>query len=379
MSDLPEKLSQRIKQRKAQDSLRSLKSYNAKYDFSSNDYLGLARNSDRYFEPSRSNDGGATGSRLLTGNHRAHDLLEELLCEYSRSEAALVYNSGYDANLGLIAAACLRGDLILFDSLVHASIRDGIQLAKAKALKFAHNDLEHLNRLLIDNSSKYDSVYVVTESVFSMDGDSPDLSAMVTLCEDFGAHLIVDEAHAIGVFGQRGAGLVQHLKLHKRVFARIITFGKAVGYHGAAVLGGKDLIEYLINFSRSFIYTTALPAQEMQNIKERVHWIQKSGEYLEENQKLHRNIALLRSYTIDYKINDSFVTSESAIQSCIIGGNSRVKSAAKQLQDQGFGVLPILAPTVPEGQERLRICLHSYNTEEEIEQLIKLLASFLQS
>ncbi|NQX76457.1 8-amino-7-oxononanoate synthase [Gilvibacter sp.] len=376
MSNLPEKLKKRLLARQASDSLRTLKTYSAQCDFSSNDYLGMGRLQFESKEVFTS--AGAGGSRLLTGNHDAYGALEASLYDFHQQEAALVFNSGYDANLGLIAAVGLRGDLILYDALAHASIRDGIQLAQARAIKFRHNDLEHLEQLLATYMPEEASCYVITESVFSMDGDSPDLEAMVELCEAYKAHLIVDEAHALGVFGTRGVGLVQDLGLQDRLFARVVTFGKALGYHGAAVLGSEELKSYLVNFARPLIYSTALAPKHLATLELRYQWLSESEESLQAIQKLHRNIALLRLYVKEYKLSDHFIPSESAIHTVVIPGNSQVKAIAKQLSELGFGVLPILAPTVPEGSERIRICLHSYNTEAEIKSLVKYLVSFLQ-
>lgn len=376
MSKLPKKLHSRLNKRLEEDALRSLKSYDVKFDFSSNDYLGMAQNSAE-FASADSHNSGATGSRLLTGNHNSYTSFENTLCDFHDVEAALTFNSGYDANLGLISAIGLRGDLILYDALAHASIRDGIQLAKAKSLKFRHNDLEHLEQLLEQQASVSEHSYVITESVFSMDGDSPDLIEMVKLCERYNAHLIVDEAHALGVFGERGEGLVQHLGLQKQVFARLVTFGKALGYHGAAVLGSNDLKSYLVNFARSLIYTTALPESHLGELNNRYLWMRDSSEFSERSQKLHRNIALLRSYSEEYEVSKNINESNSAIHTVLVPGNSRVKAVASQLLEEDFGVLPILAPTVPQGTERIRICLHSYNKQTEIKSLIDKLASIL--
>jgi 8-amino-7-oxononanoate synthase len=211
-----------------------------------------------------------------------------------------------------------------------------------------------------------------------MDGDSPDLEALVSLCERYGAYLIVDEAHALGVIGERGHGLVQALQMQDRVFARIVTFGKALGYHGAAVLGSEALKTYLVNFARSLIYTTALAQDMVYSLADRYTWLSNSTESLQEIEKLHRNIALLRLYTEKYGVDKHFIASDSAIHSVIIPGNDRVKTLSASLNEAGFGVLPILAPTVPQGAERLRICLHSYNESDSIEGLVERIASFLK-
>lgn len=377
MKQLPDKLAKRLEQRLQNNALRKLSVYNPTFDFSSNDYLGLAAAELNWSHKSHKLK-GAAGSRLLTGNHKAYEVLEKQICSFHKSQAALVFNSGYAANLGLLGAIGQRGDHIFYDALAHASIRDGLQLTKARSLKYRHNDLMHLQQLLEEHKESTGTLYVVTESVFSMDGDSPDLEALVNLCERYEAYLIVDEAHALGVIGERGHGLVQALQMQDRVFARIVTFGKALGYHGAAVLGSEALKSYLVNFARSLIYTTALAEDMVYALADRYTWLSNSTEAIQEINKLHCNIALLRSYIEKYGLNEYFIVSNSAIHSVIIPGNERVKALSDSLNEAGFGVLPILAPTVPEGAERLRICLHCYNESDSIELLAERIASFLK-
>ncbi|MEL6812349.1 MAG: aminotransferase class I/II-fold pyridoxal phosphate-dependent enzyme, partial [Bacteroidota bacterium] len=313
---------------------------------------------------------GATGSRLLSGNHKLFSEAETMLAHFHQTEAALFFNSGYDANLGLLASVPQRGDIILFDELCHASIRDGIQMSHAKSYKFKHNDLEDLSRLQ-DRLTKLDDgaeIYIVTESVFSMDGDSPDLKSMATICKTHNAKLIVDEAHAVGVFGTRGEGKVQELGMESQVFARIVTFGKALGCHGAAVLGSADLKTFLINFARSFIYTTALSPHAVATIMASYEQLAKEDTRRE---KLKHNIAILQDNVKKFSIENFMDPGSSSIHCCRLPGNSRVKKIAQELMDTGFDVRPILSPTVPAGEERLRICLHSFNSEKEIRTLIE--------
>src|SRR5690606_598161 len=274
----PLNVEKRLEIRKNENSFRELKTSTDIIDFSSNDYLGFSRNSDIYKralallqENGLSGRNGATGSRLLTGNHQIYTKTEDYIRDFHQSEAALIFNSGFDANIGIFSCVPQRGDIILFDELVHASIREGIRLSNARAFKFEHNNLPGLENLLVKYSSKAtgtqeQNIYIVTESVFSMDGDKAPLKEIADLAENYKAFLIVDEAHATGVFGKKGQGLVQQLDLQNKVFARIITFGKAMGAHGAAVTGSKLLVDYLINFSRSFIYTTALPPHAVATI-----------------------------------------------------------------------------------------------------------------
>ena len=384
MDELARKLQSKLSARAAESALRQLKVLGAKTDFSSNDYLGFAKSDSLYrdtiriFEENRKLLNGSTGSRLLSGNSDLFETTERLLSEFYRSEAALIFNSGYDANLGLLASVPQRGDLILYDEYVHASIRDGIRASNARNLKFKHNDLEDLKKVLADNRNQKteraaDVVYIVTESVFSMDGDSPDLISLTELCKQEDCYLIVDEAHAIGLFGHDGAGLTEELGLTDKIFARIVTFGKALGSHGAAVLGSNLLRDYLVNFARSFIYTTALSPHSICAIFAG-HKLMSSTEGVDAREKLRSRIDFFRSKLLELGLLEHFISSDSAIQSCILPGNQTVKSISANLLESEFDVRPILSPTVPAGKERLRFCLHSYNSEEEINSVLVQLA-----
>lgn len=376
---LPKKLHKKLEERKANNAFRQLGKSNTLVDFSSNDYLGfsnsqtISENVQAYLNSQDIYQNGATGSRLLSGNHKSYKVLEETLCKFHKTESALVYNSGYNANLGFFSAVPQRGDIILYDEYSHASIRDGIQLSNAKAYKFKHNDLEdlekHFDKLSVTNSSDM-VIYVVSESVFSMDGDSPDIEKLSELSQKYNAHLIIDEAHAVGVFGQ---GLVTI-----PVFARIVTFGKALGCHGAAILGSTDLKDYLVNFSRALIYTTALPPHSLVTIKCAYDqlFIQSTSEE-SQIKKLLTNILFFQSEINRLQLQSKFIASHSAIHCCIISGNENVKQIAVKLQEKGFDVKPILSPTVPKNQERLRFCLHSYNSQQEITKVLDLLATFV--
>jgi 8-amino-7-oxononanoate synthase len=381
---LAENLTQKLENRKLNNSLRKLPSFNNLVDFSSNDYIGFSK-SESIFKLSHhyliENDiiqNGATGSRLISGNHSLYQIAESFIAQFHDAESALIFNSGYDANLGFFSAVPQRNDVILCDELSHASIRDGIVMSNAKSYKFNHNDFEDLERLIIKfQSSKSQiptNIYIVTETVFSMDGDSPNLEELVVLSEKYNCYLVVDEAHTLGVFGEKGEGLTQYLQLHNRIFARIMTFGKGLGCHGAAVLGNVALREYLVNFARSFIYTTGLSPHSVSTILTAYHQLEIESEMIE---KLRQNIVLFNQQKNLLGLKPMFVRSKSAIQSAIIPGNENVKRLAQQLQDKGFDVKAILSPTVPEGQERLRFCIHSYNSEDEINQILELLRNFV--
>lgn len=369
---LPKKLNKKIENRKAENAFRQLGASKPTIDFSSNDYLGFSKsetifnNAHDTLVKNNFKNNGATGSRLLSGNHKLYNALEKTLSDFHKTEAALVFNSGYDANIGFFSCVPQRGDFILYDEHCHASIRDGVQLSKAKAYKFKHNDLDDLNKVLKRVWQNESEVYIVTESVFSMDGDSPNIEALSELSKKHKVHLIIDEAHALGVFGQ---GLVKI-----PIFARIITFGKAMGCHGAAILGSQNLKNYLINFSRPLIYTTGLPPHSVATIQSAYTHLFTAPKPQE---KLQKNIIFFNSEIQRLQLHNNFIPSISAIHCCIISGNNNVKRIANHMQTKGFDVKPILSPTVPLHQERLRLCLHSYNSHKEITQVLELLTTFV--
>lgn len=371
----PKKLQQKLQSRIENNSFRKLSYSNGLVDLSSNDYLGFAKSavifkeSHQYLIDNNFVQNGATGSRLLSGNHKLYTLIEQKLKETHLSEA-LLYNSGYDANLGFFSAVPQRHDVVLYDEFSHASIRDGIRLSSAKAYAFKHNDLSDLKEKLQKFSENTD-VYVATESVFSMDGDSPDLNELCRLCKRYNAYVVVDEAHALGVFK---FGLVQQLHLENEVFARIVTFGKAMGCHGAAILGNQHLKNYLINFSRTFIYTTGLSPHSLATIQAAYLHLESDDNIIN---NLQENIQYFKRKCADLQLSFLFVNSESAIQCCVISGNQNVKRCAELIQKNGFNVKPILSPTIPKSQERLRFCIHNYNTFEQIDEVLFLLSTFV--
>jgi 8-amino-7-oxononanoate synthase len=387
MNRIPKSLALKLEQRQQNNSLRKLALPNHLIDFASNDYLGFSKSeaifneTHSYLIDTKTLRNGATGSRLLSGNHSVYQEAENAIANFHQVESALLFNSGYDANVGFFGSVPQRNDLILFDELSHASIRDGIQLSNAKSYKFQHNDFEDLERLILKLSTENhqpSTLFVVTESVFSMDGDTPNLEALVQLCNKYECYLVVDEAHALGVCGDPevsgGEGLIQMLGLQEAVFARIMTFGKGLGCHGAAILGSQKLVDFLVNFARSFIYTTGLSPHSVATILVAYQYLQTENNAL---QNLRENVIHFNQEKKLLGLNPFFVRSKSAIQSAIIPGNQKVKNIANQLQEKGFDVKAILSPTVPEGQERLRFCLHSYNSKEEISEVLRLLSIFV--
>ncbi|WP_159689518.1 8-amino-7-oxononanoate synthase [Flavobacterium sp. 9R] len=384
MKQLPQPLEQKLAARQEQNALRKLPLANQLIDFASNDYLGFAKSeaiftaTHQYLVNHNCIINGATGSRLLSGNHTLYPTTETFVAAFHQAPSALLFNSGYDANVGFFSAVPQKGDYILYDELCHASIRDGIQLSHAKRYKFKHNDFEDLERLILKFQSPENqhstTIYVVTESVFSMDGDCPNLEELVQVTTKHNCYLVIDEAHALGVFGEKGEGLVQFLGLQERFFARIVTFGKGLGCHGAVVLGSEALSSYLVNFARSFIYTTGLSPHSVATILNAYQELDAKAAAIGE---LKDRINFFNQEKSRFSLKPLFVRSKSAIQSAIIPGNSNVKAIAKQLQDKGFDVKPILSPTVPAGQERLRFCLHSYNTEAQISEILHCLSLLL--
>ena len=355
--------------------LRKLSSKNNLIDFFSNDYLGFARSEELRKRTNINLEksdykliNGSSGSRLISGNSELFEKTENEIAVFHKAEAGLIFNSGYDANLGLFSSAPQRGDTILYDELSHASIIDGIRLSHADSFKFRHNDLNHFEERLKSAKGK---AFVAVESVYSMDGDFAPLKEIVLLCEKYSANLLVDEAHATGVFGKNGEGLCVELGVEKKVFARVHTFGKALGCHGAIVLGNSLLRNFLINFSRPFIYTTSLPPHSLSAIKSAYGLLNESEEKIIQLKKM---IQYFREKIKDYS---KFITSESSIQSLIVCGNTETKKMADIIRSSGFEVKAILTPTVATGSERLRICIHGFNSEKEIKGLADSINDFI--
>lgn len=370
MSSFPHKLSDKLNQVKEKNLFRSLKPIYPKIDFSSNDYLGFSSQGYLFEEMKNlesSIKSGSTGSRLISGNSLLFNEIENNIAQFHKAESALIYNSGYDANLGLFSSVPQKGDLILSDELIHASLIDGIRLSYATYYKFKHNDINSLTELIIRHKESFQEIYVVVESVYSMDGDCAPLIELANICKQHKLHLIVDEAHAIGVFGEQGKGLCQELNIQDDCFARIYTYGKAMGCHGAAVLGSEELKHYLINFSRSFIYTTAMPEHSLLAIKAAYQLLSKTNEI----DKLKSNIAYFNSQS---HLDTLFIESTSSLHCKIIAGNKQAQQLEEKLSQKDIFIKSIKSPTVKEGRERIRICLHSFNTKQEIDLLVSLLS-----
>ncbi len=349
-----------LEERKSQGLLRALGTTPGMIDFCSNDYLGISTNKLLNTHVPGQENHGSGGSRVLSGNYPLIEEAEKMIAGFHKGEASLIFNSGYSANIGLLGCIAQKGDTILYDQYSHASIREGIRLSFAAAHSFRHNDVNELEKKMRQANGK---IFVVTESVFSMDGHICPLEQLVSLCERFQAHLIIDEAHAIGVIGQRGEGLAQHLQLENRILARIYTFGKAPGCHGAAIVGSDRLRLFLVNFARSFVYTTALPEVAVRAI---IAAYQVFPTLTKERQSLTTLIEGFRQADLPYEKLDSVTP----IQGVIIPGNEDVIQVAKSLQSARFDVRAIRYPTVARGRERLRINLHAFNSVDQLQHLI---------
>ncbi|WP_109831238.1 aminotransferase class I/II-fold pyridoxal phosphate-dependent enzyme [Reichenbachiella versicolor] len=371
------KIFDKLEERKLEGSLRTLKNYSELIDFVSNDYLGLSRSEELFHNINKTSSvylNGSTGSRLLAGNQSSTTDLENKLAKLFNTEATLLFNSGYVANLALISTIPQRSDTIIYDSLSHVCLKEGAKLSKAQSYSFKHNDIEDLERKLNNATGEK---FVVIESVYSMDGDKAEFGPIIELAKKHNAHLIVDEAHSTGMYGDQGQGLVCDLGIETEFFARVYTFGKAMGVHGAAIAGGQQLIDYLINFARPFIYTTALPPHSVKSIDEAFKYIESHNHLQQTSQD---KISLFKK-TFEEKIGDSDscykMDSNTPIQPIVVPGNERVKFISSELQSLDFDVRPILSPTVKKDSERLRISIHTYNTDQQIIELVEKLSSLL--
>ena len=296
---------------------------------------------------------GSASARLLTGTLPVYKDLENLLAKLYNKNSALIFNSGYHANVGITSALAQKGDVIFSDKLNHASIIDGMKLSQGKFFRYQHNNMQSLEQLLIRERENYENAIIITESVFSMDGDIADLAKIVELKKKYNCILAVDEAHAFGVFGKTGLGIAEHLNLTGEIDLLIGTFGKAVGSVGAFVVGDKTLIDFLINKSRPFIFSTALPPINIAYTK----WVieNKLPDTFEKREKM---LALAQKFN-----------SPSHIVPVIIGENAKTVEMCEILYQDGYFTLRIRPPAVPEGTSRIRISLTTEITEKDLENL----------
>jgi len=371
---IPASLYKSLIEKQKKGMLKKLSVNFPKIDFCSNDYLGFSRSGflteklkGSHFESSQY---GASGSRVVTGNTQFIIEAEKQIAMFHHAESALIFNSGYIANIGLLSCVAQKEDLVLFDELVHDSMMDGIKLGEGKHYRFRHNDLKSLKESIQKQQSSFRNIFIVVESVYSLDGDlAPllEISEMIKEMDD--VFLIVDEAHAIGVFGTQGRGLCNALGIENKCFARIYTYGKAMGCQGGVIVGSEILRNYLVNFSRPFIYTTALPNQCIDAILHAYQLL------IETDQKdlLQNNIAYFYSKCSGIK---NMIRSQSAIHSLITGSDEAAERLQCEMEHRNIHVKIVKSPLVKEGNERLRFSIHAYNTRHEIDLLLSAIKDF---
>ena len=335
-------------------------------NFASNDYLGLAANhaaADALNEATQRYGFGSGASHLIVGHQLPHEALEQSFANFVERDAALSFSSGYMANIGILQSLAQKGDMILADKLNHASLIDGVRLSSANSLRYLHCDIEALEKRLSRSSQ---NTFVVTDSVFSMDGDIAPLDKIAALCEKYNAVLIVDDAHGFGVLGEKGRGAAEYFSLNQKQLPVLMsTLGKALGGYGAMVSGEKNIISYLTQTARSYIYTTAMPAPiaaaNLQNLQK----LQSDDSLLK---NLHKNIENFKNQCKQNEISSS--ASETPIQPLIIGDNEKLLAIKTALQLRGILVGAIRPPTVPKNSARLRITITAAHSNEQIERLV---------
>lgn len=336
-------------------------------DFSSNDYLGLSGHPKLAEEAKKAMEkfGAAScASRLMSGDLELHHRLENKIAKFKNKEAALFFNSGYQANVGIISSLYGKDDCIFLDRLSHASIIDGMLLSGAKFFRFRHNDPEDLDSLLKIERNKFKKALIITETVFSMDGDKAPLRELVRLKERYNCEIFVDEAHTTGIFGKNGSGIVEEEGLEEKVDFIMGTFSKALAGFGAYLAAKKSVVEYLINTCRSFIYSTALPPAIIASNLASLDLVER------EPYRRERLLEQAHYFRDSLRAEGFEVRGQSQIIPVIIGDNVKTLEAAIRLQEKGYWVLPIRPPTVPEGEARLRFSLTYYHDRETLGRLI---------
>lgn len=358
-----------LAERKVAGNYRSLSCAVTGIDFRSNDYLGFAKDNvflSRLACVIQSNSAclaGATGSRLISGNSEMAGTVETFIAQQHGTGSALLFPSGYKANLALFSCIARRNDTIIVDELIHRSVHDACMLSKATKWKFRHNDLGHLENLLKKSKAR---TFIAVESLYSMDGNFAPLIEIVALAKRYEAFVIVDEAHATGVFG---LGLVHEYGLNDGFIASVVTYGKALGVSGAAILGPQLLKEYLVNFASPFIYSTAMPDVQLLQIREA--YLHLSNNKLA-GTVLQQNIRRFRAHQVH-----SISADKSPVQVVRFKSPANLKEACGRLAAEGLLVYAVFSPTVQKGSERLRICLHEFNSSEEIDLLGNTISLYL--
>lgn len=339
-------------------------------NLSSNNYLGFAnhpRLKKAAVEAIEKYGAGAGAVRPIIGNMKIHDDLERLLTEFKREEAVLVFQSGFNCNAGVIQAITDKGDLIISDQLNHASIIDGTRLSKADKAVFAHSDMADLEKVLKEKRAKYENVLIITDGVFSMDGDIANLTGIVELAEKYNCLTYVDDAHSSGVLGESGRGTVDHFKLHGRVDIVMGTLSKAIGAIGGYVAGKQVTIEWLKNRGRPFLFSTGLPPAAVGAAIEAVKMLMSSTEYTD---KLWANAKFFKEEL--GKLGYNTGRSETPITPIIIGDEAKTLQFSKKLFENGLFSGPIVFPTVPKGTGRVRCMVTAGHTTEQLDRAVKI-------
>ncbi len=355
--------------------VRPLDSGEKLLDFSSNDYLGLAEHPEvigaarNYLEMFGA---GAGAARLMSGDLEINHLLEQEIARFKSTEAALLFGSGYLANTGIIPALAGRGDLIVTDRLNHASIYDGCLLSGARTIRFRHNDLNHLEQILQEKRNQYNSCLLVVESIYSMDGDRCPLVELVKLKKRFGFFLMVDEAHATGIYGENGAGIIEEDGVSDDVDIAMGTFGKALGSYGAYAAASREMVDYLVNRARTFIYSTALPPAVVGASLASLYLV---GSEVQHRLDLLAKVAFFKKQLRRKGLKDDFGPSQ--IIPIMIGDSAKALAAAAELRRSGIYLKAVRPPTVPEGTARLRFSITNHHREEDLKRCAAILADEL--
>ena len=346
-------------------------------DFSSNDYLALSEHpevigaSRKYLEMFGA---GAGAARLMSGDLEINHLLEEEIAQLKSKEAALTFGSGYLANIGIIPALAGRGDLIIADRLSHASIYDGCMLSGARTIRFRHNDLKHLEQILHEKRNEFNRALVVVESIYSMDGDRCPLADLVSLKKRYSFLLMVDEAHATGLYGENGSGIIEEDNVSDGVDIAMGTFGKALGSYGAYAAASRDIIDFLVNRAGTFIYSTALPPAVIGANLAALYLVKTEPQL---RLDLHQKVAFFKKQLRKNGIKDD--PGPSQIIPIMIGDSAKALAIAEELQKNHIYVKAVRPPTVPEGSARLRFSITRHHQEADLKKCAQLLSKALRT
>lgn len=374
-----------IAKRRVESLLRQLKPHASRFegkivfqnkryiDFSSNDYLGLSSHPKLKAAACKATEEFGTSSsasRLLSGDSDLFHRLEDEVANFKHKEAALVFNSGYQANLGIISALYDKNDAVFADRFVHASIIDGIALSGAKIFRFQHNDCSHLKDLLDKQRNSFDDALIVTESVFSMDADRAPLKELAVLKESYNCKILVDEAHATGIFGKNGSGVVEDEGLSQEIDFIMGTFSKALGSFGAYLASSREAVDYMVNASRSFIYSTALPAAVVAANLAALEVVR------DEPQRRRKLLSMASFLRQKLQANGLQIRGESQILPVILGDAAKAVEKAEYLRSKGYWVTAVRPPTVAAAESRLRVSLSFHHSQDMLENFSNELLKF---